>query len=144
MALSPSPHGKPGAASAISIITRFDAIETVNEWSSALDRLLHGVRAIRVATQWEGIENLEVARQACQLIRLLPPLETKVDSALLSLTLESSSAHALSRWAELVMSALEALTGETCERGQRHLGGARRPLADSVAFPQNALRLISR
>ena len=49
-------------------ITRFErasAIEAVNEWSSALDRLLQSIRAIRAATQWEGIENLEAARQAC-------------------------------------------------------------------------------
>src|SRR5258708_12377438 len=102
-------------------ITRFDrasAIEEVAEWSAALDRLLQAVRAIRAATQWEGIENIEAARQTCQRVRSLPPLEAEIDPALLSLTLEPSAAHALTRWAELVLSALqlEALIDETCER----------------------------
>ena len=102
-------------------ITRFDrasAIEAVTEWSAALDQLLQAVRAIRAATQWEGIENLEDARQACECVKSLPPLKAEIDPALLSLTLEPSSAHALSRWAELVLSALqlEALVEETCER----------------------------
>jgi hypothetical protein len=102
-------------------ITRFDrasAIEAVTEWSAALDRLLQAVRAIRAATQWEGIENLEDARRACQRVRSLPPLAAEIDPALLSLTLEPSSSHALLRWADLVMSAiqLEALVNETCER----------------------------
>lgn len=102
-------------------ITRFDrasAIEAVTEWSVALDRLLQAVRAIRAATQWEGIENLEAARQACQRVRALPPLEVKIEPTLLSLTLESSSVHALSHWAELVLSTLqlEAMIDETCER----------------------------
>ncbi len=102
-------------------ITRFDrasAIEAVTEWSAALDRLLQAVRAIRAATQWVGIENLEDARQACQRVWSLPPLEAEIDPALLSLTLESSSTHGLSRWAELVLLALqlEALIDETCER----------------------------
>src|ERR1700736_6350192 len=76
-------------------ITRFDrasAIKAVNEWSSALDRLLQGVRVLRAATQWEGIENLETAGRACQLVRLLPPLEMAIDSALLPLTLEPGCA----------------------------------------------------
>jgi very-short-patch-repair endonuclease len=102
-------------------ITRFDrasAIEEVTEWSAALDWLLQAVRAIRAATQWEGIENIEAARQTCQRVRTLPPLEAEIDPALLSLTLEPPSAHALSRWAELVLSTLqlEALIDETCER----------------------------
>lgn len=102
-------------------ITRFDrasAIEAVTEWSAALDQLLQAVRAIRAATQWEGIENLEDARQACECVRSLPPLKAQIDPALLSLALEPSFAHALSRWAELVVSALqlEALIEETCER----------------------------
>jgi hypothetical protein len=63
-------------------ITRFyraSAIKTVNEWSSALDRLLQGVRILRAATQWEGTQNLEVARRACQLVRLLPLLDMPID-----------------------------------------------------------------
>src|SRR5260370_42403699 len=83
-----------------------------------MDGLFQAVSAIRAATQWEGIENIEAARQTCQRVRSLPPLEAEIDPALLSLTLEPSSAHALSRWAELVLSALqlEALIDEMCER----------------------------
>jgi very-short-patch-repair endonuclease len=104
-------------------ITRFDrasAIKTVNEWSSALDRLLQGVRVLRAATQWEGIESIEAAGRACQLVCQLPPLEMETDSALLPLTLEPICADALSNWTELMMSALqlEASTDETCERGK--------------------------
>ena len=104
-------------------ITRFDrasAINSVNEWSSALDRLLQGVRVLRAATQWEGIESLETASRACQLVRSLPPLEMAIDSALLPLTLEPACVDALSHWTESTMSALqfEASADEICERGK--------------------------
>ena len=89
-------------------ITRFDrtsAIEAVQEWSSALADLLQAVRAIRAATQWEGIDTSEAARQAVQLIRALPPPEPEIACGLLPRMLDPSSAAALSRWADLVMSA---------------------------------------
>jgi hypothetical protein len=102
-------------------ITRFDrasAIEAAIDWSAALDRLLQGVRAIRAATQWEGIESIEAAGRACQRIRSLPHLEAEIDPALLSMTLEPMAARALLRWADLTLLArhLEALVDETCER----------------------------
>ncbi len=102
-------------------ITRFDrasAIEAATDWSAALDRLLHGVRAIRAATQWEGIESIEAAGQACQRIQSLPNLEAEIDPAVLAVTLEPTAAHALLRWANLVLLArhLEASVDETCER----------------------------
>jgi very-short-patch-repair endonuclease len=104
-------------------ITRFDrasAIDAVNEWSSALDRLLQGVRVLRAATQWEGIESLETASRACQLVRSLPALETAIDSALLPWTLEPACVDALSHWTESTMSALhfEASADEICERAK--------------------------
>lgn len=102
-------------------ITRFDrasAIEAVTDWSAALDRLLQGVRAIRAATQWEGIESIEAAGQACQHIQSLPRLEAEIDPVLLPMTLEPAAVHALSHWADLTLSArqLEATVDETCER----------------------------
>ncbi|OSJ29693.1 hypothetical protein BSZ19_26165 [Bradyrhizobium japonicum] len=113
-------------------ITRFDrtsAIEAVLEWSSALADLLQAVRAIRAATQWEGIDTTEAARQAVQLIRALPPPEPDIACGLLPRMLDPSSAAALSRWADLVMSArqFEASADAICEREktQSSLGSVR-------------------
>lgn len=102
-------------------ITRFDrasAIEAVTEWAAALGRLLQSVRNLRDTAQWEGIETIEHAREACELIQSLPRLETDIDPSLLPLTLEEVSAHALSRWAALILEArsFEALVDESCER----------------------------
>ena len=113
-------------------ITRFDrtsAIEAVHKWSSALDKLPQGVRVLRAATQWEGIESIEAAGRACELVRLLPPLGTEIDCALLSLTPEPVCSDALSQWTELMTSALqfEASTDKICQRDKlsSELGGIR-------------------
>jgi hypothetical protein len=113
-------------------ITRFDrtsAIEAVQEWSSALADLLQAVRAIRAATQWEGIDTTEAARQVVQLIRALPPPEPEIACGLLPRMPDPSSAAALSKWADLVMSArqFEASADAICEREkmQSSLGSVR-------------------
>lgn len=113
-------------------ITRFDrtsAIEAVQEWSSALADLLQAVRAIRAATQWEGIDTTAAARQAVQLVRALPPPEPEIACGLLPRMLDPSSAAALSRWADLVMAArqFEASADAICEREkmQSSLGSVR-------------------